>query len=532
MKESMCSRWHLRLIVLLILFFPLTLSAAQGRVTVKGQSITLRQAIKIIESSSNFKFFFNPSDLDALPGKNLDCEGEISDVLKEVFAGSGISYVIMGDDIILKLEKKAASTQQKKVEIVGALAQRMWDASPYDVKVYTTLDRREALKDADFVTTQFRVGLLNARIKDERIPFSYGMLGQETNGAGGMFKALRTIPVILSIVEDMKELCPDAWLVNFTNPSGMVTEAVMRFGKWDKVIGLCNVPVGAMLDEPKTISKTLDQLTYKFAGLNHFHWHKVYDENGKEVTKDIIEAMYEGKDMGIPANIHDIPFFKEQLLQMNMIPCGYHRYYYREEEMLAHGLEEYNDPKVGTRGQQVQQTEHELFELYKNPDLDHKPEQLAKRGGAHYSDAACETIASIYGNKLSHIVVTTKNNGSVPDLPADCAVEVSSYIGSTGARAIAFGSLQPAQRGWLQCMKNMELCVEEAAVTGDYGLLMQAFILNPQTVSGQKMVNVLNELLIAHEKYLPQFADKIAELKAAGVTIKDDVARELTEKGL
>ena len=347
-----------------------------------------------------------------------------------------------------------------------------------------------------------------------------------------MFKALRTIPVILSIVEDMKELCPDAWLVNFTNPSGMVTEAVMRFGKWDKVIGLCNVPVGAMLDEPKTIGKTLDQLTYKFAGLNHFHWHKVYDENGKEVTKDIIEAMYEGKDMGIPANIHDIPFFKEQLLQMNMIPCGYHRYYYREEEMLAHGLEEYNDPKVGTRGQQVQQTEHELFELYKNPDLDHKPEQLAKRGGAHYSDAACETIASIYGNKLSHIVVTTKNNGSVPDLPADCAVEVSAYIGSTGARAIAFGPLQPAQRGWLQCMKNMELCVEEAAVTGDYGLLMQAFILNPQTVSGQKMVNVLNELLIAHEKYLPQFADKIAELKAAGVTIKDDVARELTEKGL
>ena len=249
-------------------------------------------------------------------------------------------------------------------------------------------------------------------------------------------------------------------------------------------------------------------------------------------SDDKIQKMYEGKDMGIPANIHDIPFFKEQLLQMNMIPCGYHRYYYREEEMLAHGLEEYNDPKVGTRGQQVQQTEHELFELYKNPDLDHKPEQLAKRGGAHYSDAACETIASIYGNKLSHIVVTTKNNGSVPDLPADCAVEVSSYIGSTGARAIAFGSLQPAQRGWLQCMKNMELCVEEAAVTGDYGLLMQAFILNPQTVSGQKMVNVLNELLIAHEKYLPQFAGKIAELKAAGVTIKDDVARELTEKGL
>ena len=119
MKESMCSRWHLRLIVLLILFFPLTLSAAQGRVTVKGQSITLRQAIKIIESSSNFKFFFNPSDLDALPGKNLDCEGEISDVLKEVFAGSGISYVIMGDDIILKYNRqiKKFPTEKQNVSL-------------------------------------------------------------------------------------------------------------------------------------------------------------------------------------------------------------------------------------------------------------------------------------------------------------------------------------------------------------------------------------------------------------------------------
>ena len=128
------------------------------------------------------------------------------------------------------------------MEIVGTMAQRMWDASPYDVKVHMTLDRREALKDADFVTTQFRVGLLNARVKDERIPLSYGMLGQETNGAGGMFKAFRTIPVILSIVEDMKELCPNAWLINFTNPSGMVTEAVIRYGTIVPTISIFSFP--------------------------------------------------------------------------------------------------------------------------------------------------------------------------------------------------------------------------------------------------------------------------------------------------
>ena len=420
---------------------------------------------------------------------------------------------------------------KEKLEIVGAMAQRMWDASGHDVKVHLTLDRREALKDADFVTTQFRVGLLNARIKDERIPFSYGMLGQETNGAGGIFKAFRTIPVILDIVEDMKELCPNAWLINFTNPSGMVTEAVMKYGQWDKVIGLCNVPVGAMLKEPATIGKELDDLTYKFAGLNHFHWHRVWDENGDEVTQDIIEAMYKDDvDAGIPANIHDMPFFKEQLVEMGMIPCGYHRYYYRQEEMLAHGIEEYKT--IGTRGQQVKKTEEELFELYKDPNLNYKPEQLTKRGGAHYSDAACETIASIYANKNSHIVVTTKNNGAVPDLPADCAVEVSAMIGKTGAKAIAFGPLKPAEKGWLQVMKNMEHCVQEAAVTGDYGKALQAFILNPQIPSGQSAKNVLDELLIAHKKYLPQFADKIAELEAAGVTVKDPIVQDLIAQGL
>ncbi|MGH0599928.1 6-phospho-beta-glucosidase [Bacillus mycoides] len=415
---------------------------------------------------------------------------------------------------------------KEKLEIVGKMAQRMWDASPYDVKVHLTLDRREALKDADFVTTQFRVGLLNARIKDERIPLSYGMAGQETNGAGGIFKAFRTIPIILSIVEDMKELCPNAWLINFTNPSGMVTDAIIRYGKWEKVIGLCNVPVNAMIAEPELIGKNLDELIYTFAGLNHFHWHRVKDLTGNDVTSEIIDKLYDG-DSGIPSNIFDVPFFKEQLKQMNMIPCGYHRYYYRYDEMLEHLLEEYNDSNVGTRAQQVKQTEAELFELYKDPNLNYKPEQLDKRGGAHYSDAACETIASIYANKNTHIVVSTKNNGAVPDLAPDDVVEVSAYIGAAGARPIAFGTLQPAERGWLQVMKNMELCVEEAAVTGDYGLALQAFIINPLIPSGETAKRVLDELLIAHKRYLPQFAEKIAELEAVGITVKDEIARNL-----
>ena len=413
---------------------------------------------------------------------------------------------------------------REKQEIVGAMAQRMWDASPYEVKVYTTLDREEALRDADFVTTQFRVGQLNARVKDERIPFSYGLLGQETNGAGGMFKAFRTIPVILDVVEDMKRLCPNAWLINFANPSGMVTEAVLRYGKWDRVIGLCNVPVMAKMTEAIMLDKPVEDLIYKFAGVNHFHWHKVADKAGNDVTPLVIDKLYQ-EDNGLPKNIHGVPFYRELLDQMNMIPCGYHQYYYRAEEMLAHGLEEY--ATVGTRAEQVKALEAELFELYKDPALNYKPKQLEERGGAYYSDAACETIASIYANKNTEIVVSTRNDGAVPDLPADCAVEVTAYLGAQGARNVAFGPLPTAERGWLQVMKAMELLTIEAAVTGNYALALQAFTINPLIPSGATAKRVMDELFVAHKAYLPQFAAAIAKLEAEGITIKDEKVRAL-----
>ncbi len=419
---------------------------------------------------------------------------------------------------------------REKVETVGAMAQRMWDASPYDVKVHISFDRREALPGADFVTTQFRVGLLYARIKDERIPLSYGMLGQETNGAGGMFKAFRTIPVIGQIIADMRELCPDAWLINFTNPSGMVTEAAIKHFGWKKTIGLCNVPVGSMINEPKLIGyeENDPRLTFRFAGLNHFHWHRVWDENGREVTHDIISHLND-RDNGMPANIDEVELPLEMLHSMGMIPCGYHRYYYMHEEMLAQEVRDFG--KGECRAEVVKRTEDELFELYKDPELDHKPEQLAKRGGAHYSDAACETIASIYGDTNTHMVVSTQNNGAVPDLAPDSIVEVSALIGRHGAEPLAWGPMPSQERGWLQCMKAMEECVIEAAITGDYGKALEAFCLNPQVENGKKAQCVLNELLVAHEKYLPQFAEKIAELKAAGVTVTDETAARLVAEG-
>ncbi|MBD7911030.1 MULTISPECIES: 6-phospho-beta-glucosidase [Clostridium] len=417
---------------------------------------------------------------------------------------------------------------KEKLEIVGKLAQRMWDATPYNVKVFTTLNRKEALRGADFVTTQFRVGLLDARIKDERIPALHGMLGQETNGAGGMFKAFRTIPVIKDIVEDMEELCPDAWLINFTNPSGIITEAVIKHFGWKKCIGLCNVPVVSMMSEPKIVGKDLSQLNYRFAGLNHFHWHKVFDEDGKEITDKLIEHINE-KEGGTPVNIFQAEFSLELLHSVNLLPCGYHRYYYSEKEMLEHSIEDFK--KGGTRAEQMKEVEAALFEVYRNPDLNKKPEELQKRGGAYYSDAACECISAIYNNKRIHMVVSTENNGAIPCLDSDSIVEVSSLISANGAEPIAWGEMGSFEKGQLQVMKAMEECTISAALSGDYGMALQAFTINPLVQKGSEAIGVLNELLVAHEKYLPQFKEKIRELKAQGIASKDPVVVDLMKNG-
>lgn len=394
---------------------------------------------------------------------------------------------------------------EEKLEIVGAMAKRMVKAAGIDCDIHLTLNRREALVDADFVTTQFRVGLLDARIKDETIPLRHGMIGQETNGAGGMFKAFRTIPVILEIVNDMKELCPDAWLINFTNPAGMVTEAVLRYGRWEKVIGLCNVPIMATKNEAAVLEKSEEELFFKFAGINHLHWHKVYGRNGEELTAEVIDKLYgpDAKPEKIVENIKNMRFLYEQIRQLEMLPCPYHRYYYMTDSMLKEELEEAD--MEGTRGQVVKRLEESLFELYKDPNLDYKPKELEQRGGAYYSDAACEVINAIYNNKGTRMVVNTRNRGAINDLPYDSAIEITSMITAHGAEPVHFGAFPSAQRGLLQLMKAMEELTIEAAVTGDYPTALQAFTLNPLVTSGDVAKVVLDELLEAHKEHLPQF---------------------------
>lgn len=390
---------------------------------------------------------------------------------------------------------------KEKLEIVGNLAKRMVKKAGIDMKINLTLDRREALKDADFVTTQLRVGLLDARIKDETIPLSHGVMGQETNGAGGLFKALRTIPVIFDIIKDVEELCPNAWMVNFTNPTGIITEAVFKYTNFKKYIGLCNVPIHLKNDVAKLFNVESDRISMDFAGLNHMVYGLNVALDGEDVTKEAIDKFVKA-DISMQ-NIKAIDFNADFIKSLGAIPCPYHRYYYKTKEMLEDELIEFKEGKA--RGQVVKELEEQLFELYKDEKLDIKPPQLEKRGGAYYSDAACNLISSIYNDKKDIQVVNTLNNGAIRDFKDEQAVEVSSVITKNGPRPLSIGYLPDSVHGLVSQIKSFEVLSAKAAVYGDYESALLALCINPLIPSDDLAKTILDEMLEAHKDYLPRF---------------------------
>lgn len=394
---------------------------------------------------------------------------------------------------------------KEKLETVGALAQRMVKKAGLPMKVTLSYDRREALKGADFVTTQMRIGRLPARILDERIPISHGMIGQETNGAGGMFKAFRTIPVILDIVKDIQEICPDAWLINFTNPAGMVTEAIYRYTDFKRAIGLCNVPVNMVSGFAKMLNAKEEDVTMEIQGVNHFIFATDVFVNGVSRFDELLDryANLKEEDTIQMKNFVSLPYSPSFIKGLKAIPCPYHNYYFYTKEQLEEEQEQF---KTGTvRGEVVSKTEDELFELYGHEELAVKPKQLEMRGGAKYSDAACNLIQSIYNNTGDIQYVDVRNNGAIADLPMDSAVEVACRITADGPKPVATGALKLPISGYVHMMKSFERLVCEAAVTGDRDLAVTALNINPLCPSDALANVVVDELIEAHKEYLPQF---------------------------
>ncbi len=392
---------------------------------------------------------------------------------------------------------------KEKVEIIAGLARRMIAKAGLTIEVVATLDRESALRDADFVCSQFRAGCLDARISDERISLKYGLIGQETNGLGGFANACRTIPIALEIAADMERLCPDAWLLNFTNPSGMVTEAILRHSRI-KAVGLCNVPV-IMQKGITTLLQCADEkeVVMQVAGLNHFIFVRQILHKGKEWLPEVIAEINAGRDPLVPRNIPPFRWPSHLLQGLGMIPCAYLRYYYMKDDLLRQELAEAGGE--GTRGEVVKQLEKILFDQYRDPHLAVKPKALEGRGGQYYSEAACELMNAIYNDKRIIMHVNTRNNGAINGLPDDCAVEVSSLITASGPLPLNVAPFPEDTLRLLQLMKSFERLTIEAALTGNRHTAWRALMLNPLIVSGEKLELALDEVIAENRQWLPAF---------------------------
>jgi len=434
-------------------------------------------------------------------------------MLKVVTIGGGSSYTPELIEGFIKRYNEFPLTEywlvdvelgKEKCEIIYELTKRMFKAAGLNVDVHMTLNRREALKDADFVTTQFRVGGLDARDKDETIPAKYGVIGQETNGPGGMFKGLRTIPVIFDIIKDCEELCPNAWIISFTNPSGMNAEAVFRHTNWKKFIGLCNGPIG-MEKGCRAILGLKDDTNFevRIGGLNHMCFVTEAKLDGKDCLKDIIDTIANKGNKENLKNITDLKYNPEFVQGLGVFPVGYLQYYVHKNEMLEHVTADAIMAK--NRAKVVKKVEHDLFEKYKDVNLCEKPKELELRGGAYYSDAACNLICSIYNDKHDIQVVDTVNNGAISNLPDDVVVEVSCEITKDGPKPLKIGALPVQVIGLCQQLKAYEIMTTNVAVNGSYADALYTMTYNPLVQDEKKAKAILDEMLEAHKEYLPEF---------------------------
>jgi 6-phospho-beta-glucosidase len=389
--------------------------------------------------------------------------------------------------------------EPQRLEIVGGFVQRIVDAWDNPFKVVCTTDRPEAIKGASYVVSQIRVGMMQARKEDEYLGARHGLVGQETTGMGGMAKALRTIPVLLDVADDILSYAPDAFLVNFTNPAGLITEALQTYRPALKSIGVCNVPITAkmtILDGLKALTgKTYDPSKAQLdtLGLNHLSWHRGFSVDGEDVWPDVYEAFLKENEKEQEWN--------ESLLEaLHLIPNYYLHYYYNTKHKLA-------EQKVWppSRAEEVMQVEEELLTLYQDPALDSVPDALMKRGGAYYSTMATQLLNAIENDSGEIHVVNTRHLGAVPGWPEDWVVELPCVIDKEGAHPIPTDALPTVCNGLVAQVKSYEQLTALAAVTGDKQILYQAMLAHPLGPEADQISVVMEDILRTHRAYLPQF---------------------------
>ena len=390
----------------------------------------------------------------------------------------------------------------QRLEVVGGFAQRMVEAKGRPFEVHLSTDQREAVQGASYVSTQLRVGQMEARRRDEYLGKRHGLIGQETTGVGGMAKALRTIPVILKIAADMRELAaPGAMLVNFTNPAGLVTQALSKYAPDVMAVGVCNVPITTKMMILKDLEKGTgrqiapERAELRTLGLNHLSWHRGFSVDGEDVWPQVIE----GYIASLKESEH--PEWDPRTIEvLRMIPNYYLQYFYHTDKKLA--AQEKWPP---SRAEEVIEVEKDLLREYADPNLKEPPADLMKRGGAYYSTVATQLLTAHYNDLGETHVVNTRNGEAVKEWPADWVLEIPSRVSRQGIQPLPAEPLPPACFGLIAQVKAYELLTVEAAVHGDRDAAYQALLAHPIGPKADQVQAVLDDMLETHKAWLPQF---------------------------
>ncbi len=424
--------------------------------------------------------------------------------LKIAIIGAGSTYTpeLLEGFIVRKTQLKVdffylMDIDPKKLDIIGGLAERMLEAAGHPGKIILTFSLDEAIEGADYILAQIRVGGLEARIKDEIIPVKYDLLGQETTGAGGFMNALRTIPVIMHMVKRIEKLAPDAWLINFSNPSGILAEAVLNHSNI-KMLGLCNVPINMVKDAEKLLPPGTQSFSYDYVGLNHLSWITAVYADGKEILGEKIKS---GLEISTMKNIPHMDYDIQMLTAVNAMPSSYLKYFYLRDEQKKHAIQ-----AGRSRGEECKEIEASLLELYQHKSLNRKPELLEKRGGANYSTAAVSLIDAIENDKNEIHVVNVKNCGALPFMDDDDVVEVKCLVSKRGVVPVKIDKFEnPHIVGLMKAVKAYEKLTVSAGLEGSKDAALSALMVHPLIGDYIKARDVLEDMLEANKAYLPQF---------------------------
>ncbi|MEU6528260.1 6-phospho-beta-glucosidase [Streptomyces sp. NPDC046928] len=375
-----------------------------------------------------------------------------------------------------------------RLELVGGLARRIFARQAHTGRITTTTDLDAAVDGADAVLLQLRVGGQAARQQDETWPLECGCVGQETTGAGGLAKALRTVPVVLDIAERVRRANPGAWIIDFTNPVGIVTRALLQEGH--RAVGLCNVAIGFQRKFAALLGASPADIHLDHVGLNHLTWETGVRLGGPEGADVLPKLLAEHAD----ALAADLRLPRVLLDRLGVVPSYYLRYYYAHDAVVR---EMRTKP---SRAAEVAAMERELLALYADPALDEKPELLSKRGGAYYSEAAVDLAAALLNGAGSpYQVVNTLNRGTLPFLPDDAVIEVQAAVGQNGPAPLPVPRLDPLYSGLMAQVTAYEDLALSAALRGGRDRVFRALLAHP-LVGQFEYAEQLTDELIAHNR--------------------------------